>query len=113
MTGYEAEVIGRRLALHLRKNHFEGCRDILNYEERKLSETGPSTTIAELRIPLMLINILENNGYVYLSDMAYTNVFQLCRDLPRVRASSTTLICRVVSDAFRDLRANGDNDAGN
>lgn len=102
MTGHEADVIGRRLALHLRKNHFEGCHHILDYEEKKLSDVGPPTAVAELRIPLRLINVLEAHGYVYVVDMSHTDVFQLER-IFGVGFKHTMLIARAVSDALREM----------
>lgn len=103
MMGRDADRIGRRLALHLRKNHFEGCHNILDQLEKDLLDVKPLTAVAELRISLRLINLLESNGYIYLKDMEHTNVFQLNRDLFGLGFSETRVVGKAVSDAFREI----------
>ncbi len=106
MTGIEAEMIGRRLALHLRKNHFEGCHIILDYEEKKLLNGGGAPkAIAELNLPLRHVNFLEKAGYVYIDDMVGMDVFSLEKDLSYIGPKGAVLIGKVVSDALRELRA--------
>lgn len=103
MTGIEADIIGRRIALHLRRNHWEGCHNILDYEEQKLLSAEPVVAIAELKIPLRMVNLLESHEYIYLTDMLDTNVFQLEKILG-LGPLHTIVIARAVSDAFRKVR---------
>ncbi len=104
MTGHEADVIGRRLALHLRKNHFDGCHIILDYEEQKLSDDEPPKAIAELDLPLRIINFLEGAGYVYIDELRGISVFDLEKSISYLGCAGATLVGKVVSDAFRKIR---------
>lgn len=77
MTSNEAEAVGRRIALHLRKNNFMACHDILVTEEQQLSSPEQITAIAELPIPLGCVNFLEGAGYIYLADLVGVDVTEL------------------------------------
>ncbi len=79
MTGPEADRVGRRLALHLRKNDFAICQKILKSMENQFRVAEPyrTTAIAELDLELRYINMLENGGFVLISDMDHINVDNL------------------------------------
>lgn len=74
MTGPEAERIGRKISIHLRRNEFTVCHEILRSlgEQHNLAQSdvdGP-TPIAEVRqLELRYVNSLEKAGYIYLEDL--------------------------------------------
>lgn len=77
MTGPEADRLGARLALHLRKGDFEVCRHILeSAEEATESQDGP-TAIAELNLDLRYVNLLEKEGFIYVSDLDGVDIMNL------------------------------------
>ena len=69
MTGQDSEEIGVRIALHLRKNHFSACHDIISTVEREMSEEEQPVAIAEMGMALQWVNILEGLGYMYVRDL--------------------------------------------
>lgn len=72
MTGPEAERLGRRMALHLRKNQFTLCREILEFAEQEHGDSLRDTlieNIAETGLDLKLINRLESEGYLKIADL--------------------------------------------
>lgn len=77
MTGPEAEQIGTRIAIHLRRNEFAACYQILNwlYDEQMRRDFGEPDVhecipIAEvLGDELRYVNRLEKAGYIYIEDL--------------------------------------------
>lgn len=109
MTGPEAEVLCRRLGIHLRKNNFEACRDILDQEEKDMAldvrGLNRPEALAELDLDLRTVNLLERAGYLYLEDMRGISVFRLERELRGAGYPTIRKIGSIVSEAFRKDRA--------
>lgn len=77
MTGSEAEQIGTRIAIHLRRNEFAVCHQILSDLEGEQTEREAYEFDAEDEIPiaevlgheLRYVNALEKAGYIYIDDL--------------------------------------------
>ncbi len=78
MTASDVMILSERLGLHLRKNHFSACREIIDSAETEYLETvlqderggREITTIAELKnVPLGTVTLLERKGYMYLENL--------------------------------------------
>ncbi len=73
MTGAEAERFGRRIAIHLRRNEFEKCYDILRFMEsqaEKREEDNGRIPLAEVfGQGIRHVNLLEAEGYSYADDL--------------------------------------------
>ena len=84
MTGPEADQLGARLALHLRKNEFVVCHHILDSKEEqcKVAEPYHAPAIAELDLDLRYINMLEKAGFIYAADLDHIDIhkLRLCTD---------------------------------
>lgn len=85
MTGIEAEQLGRRLAIHLRRNDFKGCQEIINSEERQreILDEKP-TAIAEIGINLRWVNMLEEMGCIYIKDLEGLDLKHFLRTVPDI-----------------------------
>lgn len=71
MTGPEAERLGRKIALHLRKQEFGACHEILDFAEQEHGDgfhDAMIENIAETNLPLRLINKLEEAKYAKIAD---------------------------------------------
>ena len=89
MTGPEAERAGARIAIHLRRNEFGVCREIIRALETQhdLAQSDgvdDPTPIAEVRgLDLRYVNALEKAGYIYLEDLDGVDLEELIRSGPR------------------------------
>ena len=78
MNGPDADRAGGEISVHLRKNLFSICRDILDQLEAKQREgIGVPVYLAETGMDLRVITILEKAGYVQISDMDGVDVDML------------------------------------
>jgi hypothetical protein len=76
MTGPEAERAGARIAIHLRRNEFAACHEILDHLKSEQTKREFNKA-ADDRIPiaevlggeLRCINMLEAAGYIYIEDL--------------------------------------------
>ena len=89
MTGIEAEQLGRRIAIHLRRNDFEGCRNIINNKERQRKELAESpaeqpTALAEIGLDLRWVNMLEEMGCVYIRDLEGLDLRPFLYTIPNI-----------------------------
>ena len=90
MTGPEAERVGRRLGIHLRRNEFAACLEIVlslrdKQMAREFKDAGPKDRIpiAELLgSELRYINKLEEAGYIYIEDLDDVDLMDLTRPGP-------------------------------
>lgn len=103
MTGIEAENIGRRLALHLRKNNFDACHDILNGTETVMKESKGSLAIAELPLELRTVNLLEKAGYLYVEDMRSVDFKRLVEEVTNMGKLTAAVIEEVVTKALQRI----------
>jgi len=107
MTGEQADAVAGQLGLHLRKNNFEACRNILsNLEEEQLADVGRvPTAIAELSIELRYVNALEKAGYIHIDDLEGVSLHKLRSRglLPQIGVGTIDEINRVLQRA-RELR---------
>lgn len=77
MTGPEAEQVAARLSIHLRRNEFAACHEILNslreqqmrHEFRESSPDDPIPVAEVLGHEMKYVNMLEKVGYVYIDDL--------------------------------------------
>lgn len=83
MTPKDASILSRRLELHLRRNEFEACHNILNEIEAEIESTPPEG-IAELPLDLRWVNALETLNYIKISDL---DMFQTDSDWDSLRES--------------------------
>ena len=105
MTGIEAERLGRRLAIHLRRNEFECCRDIINNKERQreiLAETPTEqpTALAEIGIDLRWVNMLEEMGCVYIKDLEGLDLKPFLYTIPSIGDKAVEEILAKVQPYF-------------
>ena len=89
MTGVEAEQLGRRIAIHLRRNDFASCRDIINNKEhqRKVLAEGPTETpkaLAEIGISLRWVNAMEEMGCIYIKDLEGLDLKSFLFSIPNI-----------------------------
>lgn len=103
MTGIEAKILARRLELHLRKNNFVVCQNILEGAENKydLRGTGEITTIAELRISLRTVTLLEKKGYLYLKQFDEVDILGLYKEINHLGEEDCRLLGGAVERARR------------
>ena len=104
MTGVEALTLVRRLELHLRKNNFVVCREILGEAENEYNqqcEEGAKevTAIAELKISLATIAHLEKKGYVYLRQLDGIDVRRLWKSIKHLGRRESYILHNVVEKA--------------
>ncbi len=73
MNSRDAKLLARRLSIHLCHNEFGLCHEILNSAEEEWEKTrgkdNTPTAIAELNIELRLVELLDREGYIYISDL--------------------------------------------
>ncbi|KKN70635.1 hypothetical protein LCGC14_0429080 [marine sediment metagenome] len=103
MTGFDAESTGRRLAIHLRKNNFAICHIILDTIEQELiarKKVAPREAIAELPLPLRLVNKLEDLGFLYIKDLADVNFEEMKKEVKYMGDGNIELLTRVVGEAL-------------
>ena len=83
MIGRDADMVAARLSIHLRRNEFEACHNILDDLETawKLDTKG-IVYIAELSIGVRLVNFLEKVGYIKVSDLDDVNWESLRKEVP-------------------------------
>ena len=75
MKEREVQAVIRRIGVQLRNNRFMLCHEIIKeLEEAWRNRHDPPTAIAELDIPERLINMLDREGYIYVSDLDDINV---------------------------------------
>lgn len=103
MTGKQADIVAGQLGLHLRRNNFEACRDILNNleEEQLANRSRIPTAIAELSIELRYVNALEKAGYIYIDDLEGVSLHNLRSRglLPQIGAGTVSEITKVLRRA--------------
>ena len=112
-TGIESEILEKRIELHLRKNNFGACREIVDtvekeyFDEVQQDKSGGReiTTLAELRgITLQVVNSLEERGYLYLQDLEGIDVENLYKEIPQVGKRSTHNLSVIVKKAMEHNR---------
>lgn len=101
MTPKDAELVSRRLELHLRRNQFEVCREILAIAEKEIESTCP-VNIAELDMDLRWVNALDKLGYIKISDL---DMFQVPSDWDSLRESVFCLGPAGIGDIRRAVEA--------
>ena len=104
MTGVEATTLARRLELHLRKNNFVVCGEILDEAENEYNqqcEDGVKevTAIAELKIKLSTIAHLEKKGYVYIRQLDGIDVKKLWKSIKHLGREQAYLLWKAVEKA--------------
>ncbi len=104
MTGIEADQLGRRLSIHLRKNNFEACRDVLDEVEkerakkraRPLAFLGCSQrsrlALAETRLDMRWVNLLEEQNIMYVDQLRGKNIDKLCHRIRNMGPRAVTAI---------------------
>lgn len=96
MTGSEADEIGRRLSIHLRKNNFEACHGVLDsIEKERAKKYSSRSTLAETGLSLRWVNFLEASGYLYvdqLSGLSSRDIDKLCSRIRNLGPIAATAI---------------------
>ena len=74
MTGLQADQLGRKLGIHLRRNEFGVCREIIDaveqeFRQRPRRPDADGVAIAESGLDLRLVNLLEKEGYLYVGQL--------------------------------------------
>jgi len=71
MIQSKAKDVCHRLQIHLQRNKFAICHRIIDQlEEEFNSDDGIITTLAEIdQLDPVIINILDNAGYIYITDI--------------------------------------------
>lgn len=103
MTGPEADRLGARLALHLRKNEFQVCHHILDSKEVEMKAASHDrvTAIAELNLNLRYVNMLERAGFIYVTDLDHVDIRRLVlRSENNERNMIAEVGRRTISDAL-------------
>lgn len=80
MTGVEASTLSRQMELHLRRNEFDTCEELLVSARKNTMQrlrTCGKTAIAELHLDLRYVNRLEKEGYIYVEDLTGVDVTKL------------------------------------
>ena len=104
MTGIEATTLARRLELHLRKNNFVVCGEILDEAENEYNQQCAEgikevTAIAELKISLDTITHLEKKGYVYIRQLDGIDVKRLHKKIMHLGRERAYLLWKAVEKA--------------
>ena len=104
MTGIEATTLARRLELHLRKNNFVVCGEILDEAENEYNQQCEDrfrevTAIAELKISLTTIAHLEKKGYVYIRQLDGIDVKRLHKEIKHLGRKDAFLLWRAIEKA--------------
>ena len=103
MTGRDAEVAAARLSLHLRKNQFEACHNILYGLEAEITSRCP-VNIAELNLNLRWVNALEKLEYIKISDLDDVNWESLRMSIVCLGPAGTAEIKLAVEDARKRIK---------
>ena len=75
MKEQEVQAVTRRIGVQLRSNRFGLCHLIIDELEKAWRQRhDPPTAIAELDIPQRLVELLDREGYVYVSDLEDVDV---------------------------------------
>lgn len=75
MTGPEAEQTAARISIHLRRNEFAACHEILGELENRQDPEEDCTEFTSIPVAEVLghelryVNKLESAGYVYMEDL--------------------------------------------
>ena len=81
MTGKQAEKLARKLEIHLRRNQFSICQQIISHlEETYTGEEGVNngrTAIAEVVKDPRLANLIEKVGVIYVDQVTKKTVKDL------------------------------------
>lgn len=111
MTGAQADDVGRRMSLHLRRNNFEACHGILSELEwdAEQDSVGPAA-IAELPIELRLANALEGAGYIYVDELKTLDEAKL-RAIPNVGPKQVANLIQVLENLRAEELAASSNEA--
>lgn len=86
-----AEIIrlSRRIVLHLLRDQYNACHDILRaFEKQTEVPEGEPVAIAELPLDLRYINMLESVGYVYIEDFEGIDIDELLNIRPHFGPSA-------------------------
>lgn len=100
MTANDASILSRRLEIHLMKNNFEVCRNLLEEAEKKGKEgEGVIVNIAELDVSLRVINILEKAGYSLLQEIEDIDVETLHKNVWQLGKVESSLLATAIRRA--------------
>lgn len=70
MKEREVQDVVRRIGIQLRNDRFVVCHEIIKeLEEAWKNRHDPPTAIAELDVSRRLVELLEREGYIYISDL--------------------------------------------
>lgn len=106
MTGIEARIMVGRLELHLRKNNFVVCKEILEEAEKEyavqcVEGAKEVTAIAELKISLGTITLLEKKGYIHLEQLDGVDITQLYKKIDHLSKERALLLYNAVEKGRR------------
>lgn len=107
MIGSEADEIGRRLSIHLRKNNFEACHDVLDtVKKEKATKYNGRVALAETELSLRWVNFLEKSGYLYvdqLQGLSDKDIDKLCRKMRNMGPKAAMAIKIVLGKEENEL----------
>ncbi len=102
----EIELALSRMLVHLHKDEFDACHDILDgleaESEVKEVDRHSLNCIASLDLDMKEINLLEAGGFIYVSDMDEVDLESL--RLPNMGRIERRRISAVIEEARKRLR---------
>ena len=107
MTGPDADILASRISVHLRKNEFAICTEIIEDTQRNHHEKnaeGFIEAVAELGLELRLVTLMEKKGYIYLRDLLSVDVHSLHRKIKHFGADGSHAVYLALKRAHRHNR---------
>ncbi len=102
----EVELALSRMLVHLQRNEFEACRDVLDGLEAESKTRGVDrealNCIASLDLDMREINMLEAGGFIYVTDMDGVDLYSL--NLPNMGALERRRIRIAIEGARERLK---------